>query len=135
MADEELRHLAHAWMQAWVDRDMATLERILGDDYTLIVSNMPDQPVDRARWLGMLDRYIGESFRYDSIHIRHIGDVAVMSSLFHLRASVDGVDRSGVFFLTDVWQHRDGRWQVVARYSARPEGSTASGEILRQANQ
>lgn len=130
--EQEIRRLQHAWMQAWVDRDRETLERILADDYVLIISNMADRPIDRASWLAITDRYTAESFRYDQMRVRLLGDVAVVSSRYTQKAAVDGVDRSGEFFLTDVWQKRDGRWQVVARYSARPEGATQSSEMLKR---
>ncbi len=126
---DQIRQLQHAWMQAWKDRDRAALEQILADDYVLIVSAAPDQPVSRSKWLDLaLGDYVCESFKYANMTPRRIGDVVAVSSTLRVKASVKSVDRSMEFFITDLWQNRTGRWQVVQRYSSVPEGRTASSE-------
>lgn len=136
-ASEEahLKELSKAWMQAWKDRDRATLERVLADDFALVISTSPDKPVDRASWLAMaFDGYVCEAFEYRNQQVRLLGGTtAIVASLYSQKASVNGQDRSGEFFLTDVWQWRDGRWQVVARYSAKPESASASaGAVIKK---
>lgn len=39
------------------------------------------------------------------------------------KADVGGQDRSGEFFIVDIWSHRDGKWMVSARYSGRAEAT------------
>jgi hypothetical protein len=40
-------------------------------------------------------------------------------SLIHdQKATIDGRDFSGVFYVVDFWKRRDGTWQIVARYSS-----------------
>lgn len=129
--ERELRRLQQEWMQAWVREDRPALERILAPEYQLIVSSMPERPFSREQWLAMIGRYTAEGFEYEKMVVRVFGDTAVVSSLGHIKgAQVDGKDRSGTFFLTDVWQRRGGRWQVVSRYSSKPEGETASAKAL-----
>jgi len=129
--EEELKRLQNEWMQAWVREDQRTLERILAPEYQLIVSSMPDRPISREQWLGLIGRYTAQGFEYEKMVVRLFGDTAVVSSLGHIAgAQVDGKDRSGTFFLTDVWRRRDGRWQVVSRYSSKAEGDTASAKAL-----
>ncbi|MGI9076917.1 MAG: nuclear transport factor 2 family protein, partial [Gemmatimonadaceae bacterium] len=107
-AEEQIRKLQNEWMQAWVREDRATLERILAPDYKLIVSSMPDRPVSREQWLALIGRYTAEGVAYDKMVVRLFGDTAVVSSLLNVTgAKVDGLDRSGTFFITDVWQRRD----------------------------
>jgi hypothetical protein len=66
--------------------------------------------------------------------VRILDDVAVVSSIAVQRATAFGVDRSGAFFLTDVWQRSgDHTWQVVARCSSHPKPSTSSAEARREA--
>lgn len=133
-ADERtIRHLQQEWMDAWVRQDLATIQQILAPSYTLTVSSMPDRAVTREQWIAMLPSYRAEAFEYEDMRVRLLGDVAVVSSIGRaIGAKVDGADRSFPFFLTDVWEKRSGRWQVVARYSSLPERDTVSSTKLDQ---
>ena len=130
-----LRDLQQRWMDAWRLGDRATLERILAPDFALVVSAQPADRISRSAWLHTaLNGYVAESFDYRDMQVRVLGDVAVVSSIGVQRATAFGVDRSGVFYLTDVWQRSgDDTWQVVARYSSLPEPSTSSAEALQKA--
>ena len=122
-------------MDAWRLGDHATLERILAPEFALVVSARPAERISRSAWLHTaLNGYVAESFDYRDMQVRVLGDVAVVSSIGVQRATAFGVDRSGAFFLTDVWQRSGGdRWQVVARYSSLPEPSSSSAEALQKA--
>lgn len=128
---QTLIDLSKAWMRAWIDRDRATLEALLDDDFVLTVSSRPDLPVRRDEWLAMTERYVCTDFRHHWIEPRLFGDVAVVASMATQAATVGPVDRSGAFFLTDVWRRRDGRWRVAARHSSRPEASTTGAAVGR----
>ena len=79
--DETIRELQVRWMQAWIEKDLATLERILAPDFTLLVSARPEQLIDRALWLRTaIDSYHGREFRYESSTVRFLGDLAVVAS-------------------------------------------------------
>ena len=120
-------------MQAWVDQDRGTIEKILAPEYQLIVSSMPDRPITREQWIGMLPRYTAEGFKYDKMAVKIFGDMAVVSSLLTpTNAKVDDVDCSFTFFITDVWKRSDDGWQVVGRYSSMPEDSTPSSQALKR---
>ena len=60
IASEErsIRLLQQQWMQAWVEQDLETLERILAPEYALVVSSMPERLVTREQWISMLSRYL-----------------------------------------------------------------------------
>jgi Calcium/calmodulin dependent protein kinase II association domain len=45
-------------------------------------------------------------------------DVAVVSLVLTQKATRDGIDRSGEFYVVDIWKKRLDRWQIVARYSS-----------------
>jgi len=123
---------SNRWMQAWVNQDCATLEDSLASDFALIVSAMPERRMDRALWLATCDTYRCTSFRSRDVQVRELAPgIAVMSSIAEQQAAMNGVDRSGAFFLTDVWRREaDGLWRVCARYSAHPEPAGASSESL-----
>ena len=116
----ELIRLQNAWMAAWRDRDQATLEQILGEEFTL-TSARTDKIIDRRTWLDMAaERVRNESFEYrDFVMLIH-GDAAVVKSRLRQVAWVDDKPWNDDFMLTDVWFRRDGRWQVVARHSSTP---------------
>jgi hypothetical protein len=123
---------SNRWMQAWVEQDRATLEDSLASDFALIVSANPTQLFPRDRWLATCDVYLCSSFAYRDVAVRELaGGLAVMSSIADQQASLNGVDRSGAFFLTDVWRlEGDGQWRVCARYSSHPEPSGASARAV-----
>jgi ketosteroid isomerase-like protein len=132
----EVRARQEAWMAAWIANDRATLERILAPEFALVVSAQPEARVDRAAWLRTAGtEYTCESFRYDGMQVRDFGEVVVVSSLATQRATAFGRDRSGTFFLTDIWRRAgdDGAWQVIARYSSYAEPATASARALHAA--
>lgn len=130
-----IRAKQEAWMNAWIANDRETLERTLAPDFALIVSAQPESRVDRAAWLRTAGiDYTCESFRYDGMQVRDFGDVVIVSSLATQRATAFGKDRSGTFFLTDVWRaNGDGEWQVIARYSSYGEPQTASATAMHAA--
>lgn len=125
-----VRAASDRWMRAWVDQDVAVLETSLAPDFTLIIGNAPGNIVTRAQWLAMIPRYVCTRFAYRDVQLRTLDALVLMSAIADFDASVDRVDRSGAFFVTDAWRRAaDGAWQVAARYSTRaqpgPEPSIA----------
>jgi ketosteroid isomerase-like protein len=121
-AEQELVALYHEWMTAGKRKDMATLDRILGPEYTYTSSGQGRQT--RQQWMDTVAVYDLESFTFVKIDVRLYGDMAVAFLLYQQTAILNGEPRSGEFLITDVWVRRDGTWQVVARSSIMmPEGS------------
>lgn len=128
-----IERLSDRWMQAWVRRDRAVLEETLATDFALIVSATPTRRLERADWLATAcTRYTCSQFRYRDVQVRDLGPVAVMSAIAEFSAQIDGIERSGPLFLTDVWRRGDdGQWRVCARYSSHPEPAGASSAAIR----
>lgn len=116
-----VRATSDRWMRAWVDQDLAALDGFLAPDYTLIIGNAATARVSRAEWLAMIPRYVCTRFAYHEVQCRALDDLVLMSAIADFDASVDGVDRSGRFFVTDAWRRAGAGWQVAARYSTRAE--------------
>jgi len=97
-----------------------------------VAVHMPGGRLERAQWLATCDVYTCTAFAYRDIQVRELAPgLAVMSSIADQVASIRGADRSGAFFLTDVWRlEADGKWRVCARYSAHPEAVGASSDGL-----
>jgi ketosteroid isomerase-like protein len=120
---DRFTQLEKAWATAIKAQDRAALERTLAPEYTLTVA-MTDglQRVDRDRWLdNAVGPYVLHDYTFDEVVVRRYGDTAVVSSRYSQKATVNGRDRSGSFFLTDIWVHAGGQWRVSARYSSRLE--------------
>ena len=117
-ADEELAHLEIALMQAVQRRDMAYLERTLGERYTLTTGRPGAEVRSRDEWLEITrTRYVIESFSFDWLHVDHYGDSAVVRSRYRQRGRMDDTDRTQMYLMTDVWVRvRDTGWQLVSRH-------------------
>ena len=128
----ELAQLERTWADAVIRQDTIALEALLATDYALVVSAAPDRVVSRARWLEQaLGPYRVSSAQISGLAVRPVSeDVANVSLLLALEASVSNVSRSTTFFIVDVWRHYPGGWQVVTRYSARPEEVSASSRAV-----
>ena len=119
------------WAAALVTQDTVTLQQLLAPEFALTLSAAPAAPLPRERWLASVPAYLTHSLDICELQVRVLRpDVAVASFIANLKATVRGEDRSGMFFITDVWIRTDGNWQVVARYSSKPEGATASAQAL-----
>jgi hypothetical protein len=131
----QVRAASDRWMRAWIERDRATLEELLSSDYALIVATAPGHRIDRAAWIELaVGDYICTRFRYDHDQLRHVtDDLIVMSAIADFDATMAGADRSGRFFVTDIWRRANGSWQVCARYSSPPsETDTTVASMIRE---
>jgi ketosteroid isomerase-like protein len=129
---KEIESLSNRWMGAWLSGDRAVLEAILAPDYALIVSARPHQRFERQAWLDTCETYIATSFAYRDVQVRELAPgIAVMSGIAVQEATLDGTDRSGEFWIVDVWRRNpDGAWQVCARFSGSPEAQRPSVAAL-----
>jgi ketosteroid isomerase-like protein len=116
-----VRAASERWMRAWVDQDLAALDAFLAHDFTLVIGNAPAACVPRGDWLAIIPRYVCTRFAYHDVQCRALDDLVLMSAIAEQQASVDGVDRSGRFFVTDAWRRTGDEWQVAARTSTRAE--------------
>ena len=115
----KFKALEEEWSNAIRAQDVAKLEQFLRPEYTLTVARAGKLGhTDRASWLqNAASIYVLHEFRFDEVVVREYGEVAVVSSRYTQRATVDGRDRSGESFLTDIWVKSGDRWQVSARYA------------------
>jgi ketosteroid isomerase-like protein len=124
-AEAQLKGLEQQWMDAVKAQDIKTLEKILAAEFTLTVAieGEPLQVTTRADYLEACKGfYVIHSYDFKEFLICIYGDVAMVNSRYVQKATLGGkLDRSAEFFLSDTWVKRNGRWQVVARYSSRPE--------------
>ena len=103
------------WNDAWLTRDLNKIKTIIADDYVganddgTFTSKQDD--VDGFAGSG------GEVFKVLRVHdmkVRLYGDIAVNVGELHMELLHDGKPTGGDFLFTDVWELRNGTWQVVA---------------------
>jgi ketosteroid isomerase-like protein len=106
-------------------RDVATLDRLLGQEFTLTTGRAGNEVRGRAEYLEVTAlRYVIDEYRFDELEVIELGPgAAVVRSRYVQRGSMDGADRSQPFLMTDVWAHRPAGWQLVTRH-ASPLAST-----------
>lgn len=122
-AEAQISALERQWANAFQRKDMAALQNLMADGYSLVIAvqDMPLQVVPRDAWLSSLSEYEISDAHVDSIHVRVYGDVAVAVMLWHQFASLAGQDRTAQFMLTDIWTHSAKGWRLSERHSSRPE--------------
>ena len=106
------------WMNAWKNKDVVTVRKILSDDFTLTSSLSSGGLVNKAEWIEKLQVYDCKAFRFDRIQVRVYGNTAVVNSWFNQEATANGKDWNGDFLITDVWVKEKEDWQVVTRHAS-----------------
>ena len=116
-AGDELVQLEHAWMRAVQQRDLAFLDRLLGEEFTLTTGRPGNETRSRREYLEITrDSYRIESFTFDEVEVLRHGDAALVRARYRQRGSLAGEDRTQSFLMTDVFFRRAGRWQAVTRH-------------------
>lgn len=126
--EEEVVRVQDALINAYINRDVAALDRILADEYTFInddaggVANKR-QILDSFKSGG--DRRITSYKRQDD-SVRVYGDTAVMTYRYQSKETYKGGDNSGDFWVTRIFVRRNGRWQMVGGQETKVSSSEAS---------
>jgi hypothetical protein len=121
---EELLRVEQNLVNAILHKDTATMERVVASEFTQRVSDAPQRSLPRAMW-----GQPSGTYKIESLHQRYYAarkladDFAALSFVLAQKASREGQDRSGGFYVVDIWSKRGDRWQVIARYSS-PLGKT-----------
>lgn len=110
----ELLGLEARRCDAMVAADVGALDRLLSDDLTWTHSSARQDT--KASFLAGLQaggtRYL-EIKRLDE-QVRVHGDVAVVTGVAHMRASINGEERQLRNRYTNVWTRSDEGWRMVA---------------------
>jgi ketosteroid isomerase-like protein len=115
-ADEEaLLQIERDWLNAALNKDKDTLDRILADDF---VSNT-EQGVRNKRQAIARDMSTAlkfESAEHSDLRPMVFGDTAVVYGVTTVKGTERGKDISGKYRWTDVFERRDGSWKCVIAY-------------------
>ena len=113
-AKREIEDLEQQWRTAQLSGDMATMDRLLSDDYVGIgmngVVNTKAQQLDRIR------RRTFALTRMDvsEVKVKMVGAVAIVTSLAQIEGTSDGSAMAGMFRYTRVYQRvASGAWKIT----------------------
>ena len=114
-AADQLRAVERERLRALVDADVEVARRLHADDFQLI--NPLGGSLSKAEYLsaiasGEIDYLVWEP---ETIEVKLYADVAVLRYRARLKIKVKAIphDPSGHFWHTDVYEKRNGAWQVV----------------------
>jgi Domain of unknown function (DUF4440) len=116
--------MEHRWMRAWVSRDARDLKSLTARNFRLVMGSKPGAILDFKSLIeASTTRFLCDSYRFGDIYIRDHGGMAIFATQLEIKASMDGQDWSGRYWVTDLW--RKGRvrrrWHMVERILSRPE--------------
>jgi hypothetical protein len=126
--------MEHRWMRAWVGRDMKVLKALTAKDFILLTGSKPPAILDRPSWLeAAAKRWDCSSYRFGDIYVREVGGLGLFAAPIELKATMDGRDWSGHFWVTDLW--RKGRvrrgWKLAQRIIARADDNAELPKAIR----
>ena len=116
--------MEHRWMRAWVNGDKRELKALTSGKIRMVMGSKPCVILDAKSWLdAAATRYLCTSYRFGDIYAREVGGVAVFATQLDLKATMDGHDWSGKFWITDLWKKSKIRrnWHMIERVVSRPE--------------
>lgn len=115
--EQELVKLERAWLDAYLKRDVAAMEQIESDDFTITHANgqvlTKAQEIANLKKAGPADSSL--SFSTEDTKVRLYGDTAILTGIFISKSNAS-TEQSRY---TDVYVKRNGRWQVVASHLTR----------------
>jgi uncharacterized protein (TIGR02246 family) len=110
----ELEKLSEQWYRAWLDRDAATVERLMADDYVYVAPSGHAQ--DRAAILRIIrtPSYRLQRWNRTDIVIRLLGDgAAIVRSRGRGEGEIEGKHFKDDHALLQVWSRAGGDWKLV----------------------
>jgi uncharacterized protein (TIGR02246 family) len=119
--EQALLKLEREWAEALVKADMAALDRLMADDWSMTTWN--GQTQTKAQSIEEIKSGVVkfETANVDNLKIRTFGDVAVVTLSQTEKSKNKGKDSSGRYLYTDVWVKRNGQWQAVATHGTKVE--------------
>ena len=99
------------------ERDKATAETVLHEQYALVLVQPAPAAMPRARWLEVLPDYVVHEYAVEEQRVDVDRDLAAVLQRVRMRATVLGEDRSGTLVISDVWRRGPAGWQIWKRHS------------------
>jgi uncharacterized protein (TIGR02246 family) len=118
-AEEEIRQLSAAEVEAFLKRDPAAMGRLWSDDF--VVTNPLNQFVTKKQVLGMVDSgfLVIMSFDRQLDYLKVYGDTAIVAGRETVvwGGKMPNAGRTEHLRITAVWMRQQGGWLQVARHA------------------
>ena len=115
----EIESLEAQWRTALMQNDVATVNRLLADDYLGINPNGTLETKADALALRRAGTTKISSMDPINMKVRVYGDTAVVTSQVQVEGHDGERDISGRYHYTRVYSHRSGEWKVVSFEASR----------------
>jgi ketosteroid isomerase-like protein len=121
-ADRAIHALEKQWNDARAHADVATLDRLLDDGWTVTHANGTTD--SKAKYLADLKsgarKFSGDVAESD-VTVRFYGDTAVVAGSSQSTVTLNGQPQGGALHFTRVYIKRNGAWKmIVSHATARP---------------
>ena len=126
--------MEHRWMRAWVGRDAKAMKAITAKDFILLTGSKPPAILDRPSWIeAAAKRWDCSSYRFGDIYVREVGGIALFTAPVELKATMDGRDWSGHFWVSDLWHKGRVRrgWKLAQRIVTRADDNAELPKAIR----
>ena len=124
---EDLVNRAADFDLAVLERDRELAEKVLDEDYALVLVHPEPAVMPRDRWLEVLPDYVVHGWKAEEQLVGVREDVGSILQLVRMEATVLGQDRSGLFVISDIWVVVDDEWRVWRRHSSPLSAGTMPG--------
>src|SRR5271170_4326140 len=127
-ARRQVEALEEQWRQAQLSGDVATMDKLLSDDYIGISItgqvNTKMQQLDRMR----THKFVLNKLQLGEMPVKLIGSIAIVTSRAQVEGTNEGVAVQGTFRYTRVYQRLpSGVWKITSFEATRVPGSRESG--------
>ncbi len=117
-AEQEIKQLIAAQDQALVKGDVATIKKLLTEDFTLVTPN--GAVTTKEQFLNQLEsrRMVYEEHHTEDIKLRVFADTAVARCALQMKAPFNGQSRSVQMRVTIVFVKVKDQWQMFTLHSS-----------------
>lgn len=115
----EIENLESQWRTALIENDVATVNRLLADDYLGINPNGTLETKADALAQRRSGTVKFSSIEPENLKVRVYGDTAVVTSRVQVEGHDGDRDISGRYHYTRVYSRRAGEWKVVSFEASR----------------
>jgi ketosteroid isomerase-like protein len=116
--ERQIHAMEHQWNEARAKADVATLNRILVDDWT--VTHNDGSTDTKTRYLADLKsgaRKFSGGVTESDVTIRVYGDTAVAAGSSNSTVTLNGQAQGGALHFTRVYIRRDGAWKMIVSHA------------------
>ena len=116
--------MERSYMRAWITGDAKALKALTARNFRMVIAAKPSVILDHKSWVeAATTRYLCSAYRFGDIYVRDLGGFALFASRLELKATMDGHDWSGRYWITDLWRKSRVRrnWRLVECVVSRPD--------------